>query len=685
MLCHCLVGLPGSGKTTFARQWSHRDSTHTVVSTDAIRARLYGDESVLGNWSEIEAEVVKQIEAAIASGKSVIYDATNAKRSWRLAFIQNVKVLAPDVDWMAWYLDIPISRCKARNRQRSRQVPPKVIDDMAAALKTFPPQASEGFVAVTCVPFERKGNVDFDAVQKAIEDLPLRQSRRDRRHSAIEWHEYSCLLDFERLLYLIALSIEYPGIGNLDRDTLQDIFGEEVEFDTDIEEIAALIGKQYGNVYSDAEALVKDLAWLHDNGFFGGELSDTPIHLETIEPFDIAPHRYSDRPPFLRLLTIVRFVLHSPLERQAEEKVQDALLDRLQETGQLEFETRDNLRKDIQLALKPYGLLPGRVYRQGYFLGTAILSPRELNRIYQLARSQAAHLDDLVALETCELFRDRLERSRLLAPETEYPLRVSGTRSIANVARLPNDALPKQIDRLESAIETGELLELSRHPQSARFPGDTEKLFLVYPLQLVFHRIAWYLGFECDFPHPGLLRFERLDRLFLCRSPKRKRGMKVQLAAVKRLQSLYQCSAGIFLGNSVEDQRCYLSSESEAVEVTVELWCNDYIFGFISEGTQRFPISQMQMSVAALQFRVQNSEFRSLNSRGFPDKLFTAKPTGNKEFPHRFVVKLPRWSLQDVDLIRWILGFQGNVKVVSPVELQEKIGGIAQMIAANSK
>ena len=666
MLCHCLIGLPASGKTTFARQWNERDATYTVVSTDAIRADLYGDESVLGDWSDIEAEVVKPIEVAIASGRSVIYDATNAKRSWRLAFLQNVKTLAPDVDWMAWYLDVPLSRCKARNRQRPRHVPTQVIDDMATALKTFPPQASEGFVAVSNVPFDRQGNVDFDAVKKAINNLPLRQSRRDRRNSVIEWHEYSRLLDFERLLYLIALLLKYPGVGQLESDVLRDIFGEDVEFDTDIEEISALMEKQYGNIYSDTEALAKDVAWLDDRGFFSQGLSEGPIVVETIEPLDIAPHRYSDRAPFLRLLTIVRFVLHSPLQRQEGKSVQETLLTRLKETEQL-YESRDNFRKDIELALKPYGLLPERVYRQGYFLGTAILTSRELNRIYRLARSQAAHLDDIVALETCELFRERLERSRLLTPETEYPLRVSGTRSIANIDCLPDDSLPKQIDRLEEAIETGELLELSRHPQSARFPGDTENLFLVYPLQLVFHRIAWYLGFEYDFPHPGLLRFERLDRLFFCRSLKRKRGMKVQLATVKRLQSLYQCSAGIFLGNSVEDQKCYLSSESDGVEVTVELWCNDYSFGFISEGTQRFPLEQMQMSLPP-----------KGRDRWLPDRLFTAQLTGDKEFPHRFIVKLPRWSLQDVDLMRWILGFQENVKVVSPIELQEKIGAIGR-------
>ena len=85
----------------------------------------------------------------------------------------------------------------------------------------------------------------------------------------------------------------------------------------------------------------------------------------------------------------------------------------------------------------------------------------------------------------------------------------------------------------------------------------------------------------------------------------------------------------------------------EEVEVRVELWCSDASFRFISEGTQRF--GQMRMSPQP----EGSSRHRS---------MFSLKGTGDPRFPHRFQVRLPRWSLRDVDLRRWIVGWGGEVK-----------------------
>ena len=157
-ICHFLIGIPGSGKSTFAHALA-KLGNYVIVSTDEIRAALYGDATTQGNWSEVENQVIVLIENAIASGKGVIYDATNCKRSFRLDFL--MKVAAKNLVWIAWYLKTPIEICMKWNQQRDRQVPPEIIASMYKSLLNFPPLAAEGFAAVE--------EIDVTALQPGIE------------------------------------------------------------------------------------------------------------------------------------------------------------------------------------------------------------------------------------------------------------------------------------------------------------------------------------------------------------------------------------------------------------------------------------------------------------------------------------------------------------------------------------
>lgn len=140
--------------------------------------------------------------------------------------------------------------------------------------------------------------------------------------------------------------------------------------------------------------------------------------------------------------------------------------------------------------------------------------------------------------------------------------------------------------------------------------------------------------------------------------------------SLKKLEKLYKAGLGIFLGNSAEDQRIFLSNDKHkkaSVEVTVELWFKDQTFKFIWEGTRRFPKNQMKMSkpLGVSQPHLNNS-------------IFSLSPSKDPNFPHRFQVKLPKWALGDVELKRWIVGFGGEVKVVQPPELVEAVQKLAR-------
>ncbi|WP_254173631.1 ATP-binding protein [Planktothrix pseudagardhii] len=149
MICHFMIGVPGSGKSTIAQQLAEI-TQGIIISTDRIREQLYGEEIIQGNWSEIEAEVLRQMETAIASSQPIIYDATNAYPRWRLELLEKIALISPEIPryWMAWVLETPIEICKQWNQNRQRQVPEFVIEKMGQAIANFPPTLSEGFITI---------------------------------------------------------------------------------------------------------------------------------------------------------------------------------------------------------------------------------------------------------------------------------------------------------------------------------------------------------------------------------------------------------------------------------------------------------------------------------------------------------------------------------------------------------
>ncbi|MEB3359976.1 MAG: AAA family ATPase [Synechococcales bacterium] len=140
-----MIGLPGSGKTTLAAAIAQSCSPCPVVSTDAVRATLYGDEAIQGEWLRIWAEVERQLQEA--PGPTTIYDATNAVRRHRRRAIARFRALGFRQIFGLW-LDVPLVECLVRNQGRSRQVPEAVIQRMARCLQNAPPALGDGLDAL---------------------------------------------------------------------------------------------------------------------------------------------------------------------------------------------------------------------------------------------------------------------------------------------------------------------------------------------------------------------------------------------------------------------------------------------------------------------------------------------------------------------------------------------------------
>lgn len=136
-----LIGLPGSGKST----WAAQQKGAVTLSSDAIRLLLSGDESnqaihgrVFGTLRYLLRERLR-LEQPLT-----IVDATNIRRRDRKPFLKIAAQFGAVAE--AIYFDVPLETALARNRGRARRVPEEAIAKMAERLQA--PSKEEGFARI---------------------------------------------------------------------------------------------------------------------------------------------------------------------------------------------------------------------------------------------------------------------------------------------------------------------------------------------------------------------------------------------------------------------------------------------------------------------------------------------------------------------------------------------------------
>ena len=97
-----------------------------ILSTDKIREELYKDETIQGNWNDIEEVLHERLKNYIKKNKPVILDATFALRPWRLTITQNL-YFDKDIEWIGWWFKTPLDICLKWNNLRERKVDQEVI------------------------------------------------------------------------------------------------------------------------------------------------------------------------------------------------------------------------------------------------------------------------------------------------------------------------------------------------------------------------------------------------------------------------------------------------------------------------------------------------------------------------------------------------------------------------------
>ena len=134
-----MIGLPGSGKSTFAE--SSIFENMIIHSSDKLREELYNNVNIQECNVEIFAELHKRLKDDLRKGNSVIYDATNISKKRRRAFISELKNIS--CEKICICMMTPYEICLINNSIRERVIPNDVIKKMY--MHWCPPDLEEGF------------------------------------------------------------------------------------------------------------------------------------------------------------------------------------------------------------------------------------------------------------------------------------------------------------------------------------------------------------------------------------------------------------------------------------------------------------------------------------------------------------------------------------------------------------
>ena len=696
--CHLLIGQPASGKTTLAKALAPLltepgEPPAVLLSTDAIRAELFGDAAVQGPWVDIQQWLHQRIQEAVAAGIPVIVDATHARRAWRLAITQALPLPAP-VEWIGWWLCTDLPTSLAWNSRRQRAVPVPVIQEMAAALADphFGPCRAEGLAAICAVVPTHHGELT-PVLQAELAALDRRIRGATNRERKLQRHGYSRLLDLERLLHLIKLLSTWPDLEALDpasAEALEAILSPLPEGDL-AARAAAFLGRLHGQCFADAAAIRGDLAWLEANGFCSAMPSAAPIQLAPLAwaagpvPGGLPP--MGDGPVFLRVMTLLRHLLQMPFDRPAEHgaNLHQHLISATEfiAGAYLPGETA-TLRKDLEKVLTPYGFRNRHDnVRHGYCLGTAVLSPPRLRELHNVVRQAAGRLADPAAQALLAELDERLGWAGISANGLG-PVRSYARHAVVDTALVRRDSLavPRRAEAIEAAIVAHRRVLLERYPGVGSFAGSAEGELRVWPLQLIFHNVGWYLLYEDDQigKEQGLIRSERLDRLALRRQEAGfRRSPELHAAALSRLERLQYHSGGIYFGGDLEQQLAIASPSAQRrsqLLVSLRFCCAPWAFAFIREGLQRYPIEHTRFS----------QPLPGDSWWHHPKAPHGLQPgAADSSHPYPVELDLPPWTVAaDIDLRSWLFAFGGGIRIESPDALrQELLQRCREAIGAN--
>jgi len=144
------VGLPGSGKSTYAKEFIKGKDVE-YLSSDELRAVYGKDETDQTVTPIVFGHIKRKVDEFLKNGKNVLIDATNVNLRERSDYINTAKKYGVKVVALVFNMDRQglIDRNKKRGEQGGRVVPDWVIDKMLNKYQN--PDFNEGFDTIIYV------------------------------------------------------------------------------------------------------------------------------------------------------------------------------------------------------------------------------------------------------------------------------------------------------------------------------------------------------------------------------------------------------------------------------------------------------------------------------------------------------------------------------------------------------
>lgn len=142
---YIMVGIPGSGKSTIARDMASKDSNIIHISVDEIREQLCNEYNSK-NDRKVFAEARKQISEKLLAGYDVICDATNVTISKRASFLSKECCgVIKDVRKIAIWVKRDVQICIEQNSQRTGNAKVPNVAIYTSNKRFEEPTLDEGF------------------------------------------------------------------------------------------------------------------------------------------------------------------------------------------------------------------------------------------------------------------------------------------------------------------------------------------------------------------------------------------------------------------------------------------------------------------------------------------------------------------------------------------------------------
>lgn len=211
-MIHMLIGIPGSGKSTYAFELAKKLNCE-IVSTDLVRMDN-------PDWPEtaIWPEVYKRCATALKQDVDVIFDATNITPKVRKRFVDEVVKLGANIKMGAYYFDTPTKTCAqrvdARNKAQTQyELPVSVVYSYASSI--IYPTLEEGFSFIKRIVSgeEVSDNMPFKPIEHKKFDDCYRKFKDD-------W----ALLSVGKLNNHNAMTVAWGGLGYLWKKEVAFIF-----------------------------------------------------------------------------------------------------------------------------------------------------------------------------------------------------------------------------------------------------------------------------------------------------------------------------------------------------------------------------------------------------------------------------------------------------------------------------